>query len=210
MAFIVTHKTPISADPNNGIDLEAVTRGVGGAPIEYRVSLTSGPLQQEFTLRFRTLQQEGITNELLLAIVQDRLSGFQAGPCACEENTKAMEHVTQALHELKNRTARRDNAGVGGTMGETKAAETVKTDPKHRVRTEGFKLIVGNAMFDVDDDLKTWSAWNSVERACKALSPDISPLELEVIAGVAARCNCNAANNGFAELKSALASTRKP
>lgn len=57
----------------------------------------------------------GITQEALLAIVIDRLRGFQAGPFACEDNQKALEHCGEALYHLQARTRARIARGVEGT-----------------------------------------------------------------------------------------------
>lgn len=58
----------------------------------------------------------GVTHEILLAIVEHRLLCFQNGPYACEENAKALEHVAAALDVLKERTLKRIARGVEGTM----------------------------------------------------------------------------------------------
>jgi hypothetical protein len=57
----------------------------------------------------------GITNEALLAVVLDRLRGFQETPYACRENYLAIEKIKEALDCLQSRTARRVKAGVEGT-----------------------------------------------------------------------------------------------
>lgn len=57
----------------------------------------------------------GVTQEALLAIVEDRLSSFQNGPYACEENQWALDHVRKALDWLHARTDRRLAAGIEGT-----------------------------------------------------------------------------------------------
>lgn len=56
----------------------------------------------------------GISNEALLAIVEDRLSGFQQGEFACEENAEALTAVRAAMAILKNRTRTRMEQGVEG------------------------------------------------------------------------------------------------
>jgi hypothetical protein len=58
----------------------------------------------------------GVTNEALLAIVEDRLKGFQRGPFACEANAMALAHVELALACLRSRTAERAARGVEGTQ----------------------------------------------------------------------------------------------
>lgn len=57
----------------------------------------------------------GITQEVLLAIVADRLQAFQAGPYACAENAEALKHVEAAQEALLSRTRARMARGVEGT-----------------------------------------------------------------------------------------------
>jgi len=57
----------------------------------------------------------GISNEALLAIVEDRLLGFQSGEFACELNGRALAFVRAALDALKLRTEGRVARGVEGT-----------------------------------------------------------------------------------------------
>jgi hypothetical protein len=57
----------------------------------------------------------GISQEALLAIVEDRLKCFQAGPYACRENAIALTHIQDAMHWLHHRTRERVARGVEGT-----------------------------------------------------------------------------------------------
>lgn len=57
----------------------------------------------------------GISGEALLAIVEDRLKSFQAGPFACRENALALTHLQEAMHWLHSRTNERLQRGVEGT-----------------------------------------------------------------------------------------------
>lgn len=57
----------------------------------------------------------GISNEALLAIVEDRLKCFQAGPYACRENANALTKIQEAMHWLHHRTRERMARGVEGT-----------------------------------------------------------------------------------------------
>lgn len=69
----------------------------------------------------------GISNEALIAIVIDRLRGFQyqrtendefknvPGPFACRENALALTHLEDAMHWLQHRTRERLKRGVEGT-----------------------------------------------------------------------------------------------
>ena len=56
----------------------------------------------------------GIFDDDLLAIVEDRLVGFQSGPFACGENARALDAVHQARECLGLRVARRIEKGVLG------------------------------------------------------------------------------------------------
>lgn len=87
------------------IDLVGGAPGSGGWKCELRFQ--RGPIKETGV--------NGITNEALLAIVADRLEGFQSGPYACEENAKALIHVMGALDVLHERTAARVARGVEGT-----------------------------------------------------------------------------------------------
>lgn len=58
----------------------------------------------------------GITQEVLLAIVADRLRSFQAGPFACRENALALTKIEEAQHWLQQRTIARMRRGVEGTQ----------------------------------------------------------------------------------------------
>ena len=61
---------------------------------------------------FVTLDKLGVTNEVLLAIVIDRLHGFQTGEFNCEENEIALMCCKAALAVLKQRTRDRVKRGV--------------------------------------------------------------------------------------------------
>jgi hypothetical protein len=58
----------------------------------------------------------GISNEALLAIVEDRLAGFQSGEYACRENALALTKIQEAMMWLQKRTRDRAARGVEGTM----------------------------------------------------------------------------------------------
>lgn len=57
----------------------------------------------------------GISNEALLAIVEDRLAGFQSGQYACRENAVALTKIQEAMMWLLKRTRDRMQRGVEGT-----------------------------------------------------------------------------------------------
>lgn len=57
----------------------------------------------------------GLTHEVLLEIVSDRLRSFQAGPFASRENAIALTKIEEAQHWLLHRTRARMARGVEGT-----------------------------------------------------------------------------------------------
>jgi hypothetical protein len=57
----------------------------------------------------------GITQEVLLAIIIDRLESFQKGQFACRENAVALTHLETAKLWLFKRTLDRMARGVEGT-----------------------------------------------------------------------------------------------
>lgn len=90
--------------------------GAGGANHEYRVEFGGG----RTTILFQNgpiaeAGANGLTQEVLLAIVADRLRSFQAGPYSCKENACALTHIEEAMHWLQQRTINRMRRGVEGT-----------------------------------------------------------------------------------------------
>ena len=57
----------------------------------------------------------GLTHEVLLAVLADRLRRYQSGPYACEENATALNHICAAQGALLLRTQKRLQRGVEGT-----------------------------------------------------------------------------------------------
>lgn len=79
-----------------------------GAPAEHATILfQNGPIGE--------VGVNGVTQEILLAIVVDRLRSFQAGPYSCRENALALTKVEEAMHWLQKRTLDRMRRGVEGT-----------------------------------------------------------------------------------------------
>lgn len=67
----------------------------------------NGPISEEGV--------NGITQEVLLAILIDRLRGFQSGEYACNENAQALTKLEEAAMWLNSRTTQRMARGVEGT-----------------------------------------------------------------------------------------------
>jgi hypothetical protein len=71
-----------------------------------KINFQNGPIKENGV--------NGIQNEDLLAIVIDRLKGFQSGNFACRENALALTKIEEALMWLNKRTADRQKRGVEG------------------------------------------------------------------------------------------------
>lgn len=71
------------------------------------VSFQNGPIKENGV--------NGVTNEALLAIVIDRLQGFQSSQYACRENAIALTKLQEAAMWLESRTKAREARGVEGT-----------------------------------------------------------------------------------------------
>lgn len=120
MRTIIDHKVNPANDTLQILVLDAP--GAGGANHLYAVSgFTAGEmLGEDFPIAFQNgpIPQSGVnglTHEVLLAIVADRLRSFQAGPYACKANACALTHIEEAQHWLQQRTLERMRRGVEGT-----------------------------------------------------------------------------------------------
>lgn len=79
----------------------------GGPKDVLRIAFQHGP-------RGLPASTPGIFDDDLLAIIEDRLDGFQTGPFACQENADALAAVRAARTALGLRVARRIAQGVLG------------------------------------------------------------------------------------------------
>ncbi len=114
--------------PQNQLTIEAIdSPGAGGASHRYDItgidshnpSSSRSGAERQITILFQNgpIQEHGvngITQEVLLAIVIDRLRSFQEGPYPCEANAQALAGCEMALHCLKERTRDRLSRGVEG------------------------------------------------------------------------------------------------
>jgi hypothetical protein len=91
--------------------------GAGNACHEYQIKLPDG---SGVRLAFQNgpiaeAGVNGITHEALLAILIDRLEGFQSGPFANDYNASALAHLQSAQGCLIERTRERMSRGVEET-----------------------------------------------------------------------------------------------
>ena len=126
---------------NDAIAITADAPGSGGASHIYTLSLCiPGDTPLKDNIRANTVLSfqngpistpqnfNGITNEALLAVLIDRMRGFQfsrdpdgnfsrvPGQFACKENACALTHMEEALMWLQKRTRDRMARGVEGTL----------------------------------------------------------------------------------------------
>ena len=111
MRSIPTHS------PSNVVALDDL--GPGGASHLYGVQPGSGPaepqrIQFQCGPRNAPSSVPGMMDDDLLAIVEDRLVGFLAGPFASPESAQALEHIRSARESLGHRVAERISRGVLG------------------------------------------------------------------------------------------------
>ena len=102
--------------------------GHGGAHHQYAVNEVLQDSDQvqgvpfaQVTFQNGPVKEAGINgchNEDLIAIVIDRLKGFQSGDYRCRENALALTKLEEAMHWLNHRTAERKLRGVEGTHQE--------------------------------------------------------------------------------------------
>ena len=109
---------------NDKLEITAIDEpGSGGANHIYEIKQSKSADLMKWVISFQNgpINENGIngiTQEILLAIVIDRLKSFQDGPFPSRENEKALTHCEEALHWLQQRTLDRMRRGV---EGQTKA-----------------------------------------------------------------------------------------
>jgi len=100
--------------------------GSGGANHEYSIGVPAPAAEAAtstattYPIRFQNgpiaeVGVNGITHEALLAILIDRMEGFQAGPYASHDNQEALDAMRVAQTALQRRTLARMARGVEGT-----------------------------------------------------------------------------------------------
>ena len=95
-----------NAEKNPSMRLETY-RGDVPAVSACCILFQNGPIPENGT--------NGVTHEALIAVLIDRLEGFQSGKYATVENQIALDHLRAALGALKFRTEQRVRRGVEGT-----------------------------------------------------------------------------------------------
>ena len=86
----------------------------------YLVKAVDDPVHNLTEVQFQKgpIKENGVNgcmNEDLIAMVIDRLEGFQNSPFMCRENALAIQKLEEALLWLRKRTMDREARGVEGT-----------------------------------------------------------------------------------------------
>jgi len=116
---------------------------VGGADSVYVLQVTGGKTEPTVLDFQRGPTKEvgfnGLTNEVLLAVVVDRLDAFQAGPYPCDENFEAARHCKGVLTALKQRKARRITQGTAGTGKKVPVEDDQNDEPEEKPKSKPTK-----------------------------------------------------------------------
>ncbi len=104
------HVAVFADPPSNGgashlynVQLRTENTGFSAALIKFQ----QGPVKE--------VGVNGLSEEALIAIIIDRLRGWQKGPYSCRENACALTHFEEGLMWLHKRTLNREARGVEGT-----------------------------------------------------------------------------------------------
>lgn len=81
----------------------------GGIPNQLLMIFQNGPVEDKGV--------NGLTNEVVIAVVADRLRCLEAGPYTTGSRARALAHLEEALQELTSLTIDRRSRGVDGSLG---------------------------------------------------------------------------------------------
>lgn len=102
---------------NESIRLEADALDGSGASHRYIAIIGDevvADIQFQQGPRLEPSSHPGVTEAVLLAILADRMEGFNKGPYSCRENSLVLTKVQEALHWTKHRADERAKRGVLG------------------------------------------------------------------------------------------------
>lgn len=107
------------SEANSAISIIADEQTIGGASHDYQIGVDLGTEERTVVIQFQAgaikeVGRNGITDEALIAVVIDRLRGFQDGEFRCRENAIALTKLEEAMLWLNKRTIDRMRRGVEG------------------------------------------------------------------------------------------------
>lgn len=184
---------------NNKLKVAACVDGPGGAPDYYSITWE----EHACNIQFAKAGEVGVTNEALLAILADRLIGFQTGPFKCDENGEALHHIHKAMELLKSRTRRRMALGIEGKPVEKQDPEGTTHPARIFTSEDKVFLRIGEVTHKIEfSRLATeWRAWSVVESVVRRFQPPITENEIALLRSLATQ---PPGKNGFAELMQVL------
>lgn len=191
------HSTP-KGDPNRRIDVDRLDSPRPTSSY-YRVQFPAEPGVADRTvfLTFTDGPPTALTNEVLLAVMLDRLDQWDATGQGCVENRdarKALESALVSFHSRAARVAREKEASV--------ESEAKKCAESGRVRVTETEVFVGAEAPLLRSDLAAnWITWNRVERRLLAFNPPPTAGEMEALALVPEK---SGGRNGLEEVTQAL------
>lgn len=121
MHEIFDHVAPGDEEGHDFVVMAVDAPGNGGANHQYTLFHRQTPtLPDQVLISFqngpvREVGVNGITDAQLLAVLIDRLRGFQSGDCPSRENALALTKLEEAKHWIHERTTKRLRRGVEGT-----------------------------------------------------------------------------------------------
>lgn len=107
---IIIHADDVNPENGNAshhYSMHLAPREPGAPTIAFNLSFQDGPIKETGV--------NGITQEVLLTILIDRLEGFQTSKYANGYNETALAHCKEALAALNARTTEREKRGVEGS-----------------------------------------------------------------------------------------------
>lgn len=104
---VLVHDEPGSGGANHEYSIGIPSQDPNSTATMYAIRFQNGPIAE--------VGVNGLTHEALLAILIDRMEGFQRGPYASADNQEALEAMTRAQEALQRRTRARMARGVEGT-----------------------------------------------------------------------------------------------
>lgn len=144
MRKITNHKI----NENDRVDVTAMDKpGLSGA--NYCYALDADGSESGADLNFQDgpigeVEVDGITDEALLAVLIDRLRGFQSGPYKCRENAIALTHLEEALRWYHRRTRDRMARGVEGKSVQRSVDEEKGMDDSIKATPEQLAALVAS------------------------------------------------------------------
>jgi len=120
MREITTHHDGHGLAESLVIEADELDPPGGMASHSYKVTIGADFPKEVATIQFQqgprgeAYSKPGVIDNVLLAIIADRMECFNAGPYSCRENALVLTHVQEAMFWLRHRADTRAKRGVLG------------------------------------------------------------------------------------------------